>query len=155
MFLFRRRPGIGYDKILPTWLINPGPVLLRNFERTNKHDVLVRPVELIVANPNYAVIKDGRGITKTVSTKDLAPAPEMIDERVIDQNTEMVDVNDDYINTPQTIQPNDYNKMVEEAKSGNPMFQLNRCQYQRRLYSLPNPRMIRTFQGGKRKVMMS
>ena len=52
------------DKILPTWLINPSPVLLRNFERTSKNDVLVKQVELIEANPNYAVIKDGRGITK-------------------------------------------------------------------------------------------
>ena len=113
MFLFRRRPGIGYDKILPTWLINPGPVLLRNFERTNKNDVLVKQVELIEANPNYAIIKDGRGITKTVSTKDLAPAPIMINERENDQNTEMINVNNDHINTPQNIQPNEYNKMIE------------------------------------------
>lgn len=66
-------------KILPTWLINTGPVLLRSFERTRKKDVLVKQVELIETNPNYAVIKDGKGITKTVATKDLAPAPESID----------------------------------------------------------------------------
>ena len=126
MFLFRRRPGIGYDKILPTWLIQPGPVLLRNFERTNKNDVLVKRVELIEANPNYAIIKDGRGITKTVSTKDLAPAPIMIDERANDQNTEMVNVNDDYINTPQNIQPDEYDNMIEEAKSRNPEISIKR-----------------------------
>ena len=44
MFLFRRRPGMINDKILPTWLINPGPVLLRNFERTSKNDVIVKQV---------------------------------------------------------------------------------------------------------------
>ena len=126
MFLFRRRPGIGYDKILPTWLIQPGPVLLRNFERTNKNDVLVKRVELIEANPNYAIIKDGRGITKTVSTKDLAPAPIMINEGVNDQNTEMVIVNDDYINTPQNIQPDEYDNMIEEAKSRNPEISIKR-----------------------------
>ena len=78
------------------------------------------------ANPNYAIIKDGRGITKTVSTKDLAPAPIMINERENDQNTDMMNVNDDHINTPQSIQPDEYNKMIEEAKSRNPEISIKR-----------------------------
>ena len=92
----------------------------------SKNDVLVKQVEWIEANPNYAVIKDGRGITKTVSTKDLAPAPELIDERIIDQNTGMVDENDDYTNTPQAVLPTDYNKLVEEARSKNPDISIER-----------------------------
>ena len=32
-------------------------------------------MELLEANPHYALIKDQRGITKTVSVKDLAPYP--------------------------------------------------------------------------------
>ena len=75
MFSYQRRPGSIGSKILPSWLINPGPVLLRNFERANKNDELVKKVELLEANPHYALIKDQRGITKTVSVQDLAPYP--------------------------------------------------------------------------------
>ena len=32
-------------------------------------------MELLEANPHYALIKDQRGITKTVSVQDLAPYP--------------------------------------------------------------------------------
>ena len=73
MFNYQRRPGSIGSKILPSWLINPGPVLLRNFERSNKNDELVKKVELLEANPHYALIKDQKGITKTVSVHDLAP----------------------------------------------------------------------------------
>ena len=58
---------------LPSRLINPGPVLLRNFKRSNKNDELLKKVELLEANPHYALIKDQKGITKTVSVQDLAP----------------------------------------------------------------------------------
>ena len=133
--MFRRRPGIGYDKILPTWLIQPGPVLLRNFERTNRNDVLVKTVELIEANPNYAIIKNGRVITKTVSTKDLAPAPIMINERENDQNTEMINVNDDHINTPQYIQPDEYDRMIEEAKNRNSEISIKRLSISKEIIS--------------------
>ena len=75
MFNYQRRPGSIGSKILPSWLINPGPVLLRNFERSNKNDELIKRMELLEANPHYALIKDQRGITKTVSVQDLAPYP--------------------------------------------------------------------------------
>ena len=75
IFNYQRRPGSIGSKILPSWLINPGPVLLRNFERSNKNDELVKKVELLEANPHYALIKDQKGITKTVSVQDLAPYP--------------------------------------------------------------------------------
>ena len=75
IFNYQRRPGSIGSKILPSCLINPGPVLLRNFERSNKNDELVKKVELLEANPYYALIKDQRGITKTVSVQDLAPYP--------------------------------------------------------------------------------
>ena len=38
----------------------------------------------------------------------------------------MVDENDDYTNTPQAVQPKHYNKLVEEAKSGNPKISIER-----------------------------
>ena len=45
------------------------------------------------------------------------PAPDLVDERIIDQNTGKEGENDDYTNIPQAVQPND-NNLVEEAKSG-------------------------------------
>ena len=101
-FAFQRRPGTIGNKILPSWLINPGPILLRNFERSNKNDSLVKQVELIQANPHYAVIKDQRGITKTVSVKDLAPFPGTQNQKS---------------NEPEI---NDYEDLVQEAKTSNP-----------------------------------
>ena len=74
-FNYQRRPGSIGRKVLPSWLINPGPVLLKNFEKSNKNDDLVKRVDLLEANPHYAVIKDRRGNIKTVSTQYLAPFP--------------------------------------------------------------------------------
>ena len=46
-----------------------------NFEKSSKNDDVVKRVDLLEANPHYALIKDQRGNTKTVSTQDLAPFP--------------------------------------------------------------------------------
>ena len=54
-FNFRRKSTHGHS--LPTWLMTPGPVLLRRFVRTNKNDPVVDPVELIECNPTYANIR--------------------------------------------------------------------------------------------------
>ena len=59
-------------------------------------------MELIQANPHYAVIKDQRGITKTVSVKDLAPFPGTQNQKS---------------NEPEI---NDYEDLVQEAKTSNP-----------------------------------
>ena len=74
-FNYQRRPGSIGRKLLPSCLINPGPVLLKNFEKYSKNDDLVKRVDLLEANPHYALIKDQRGNTKMVSTQDLAPFP--------------------------------------------------------------------------------
>ena len=89
-----------------------------------RHFQYIHPV--IDNDDDNAVNKDGRGITKTVSTKDLALAPELINERLIDQNTWMVDENDDYTNTSQAVLPTDYNKLVEEARSKNSKISIER-----------------------------
>jgi len=75
IFNYQRRPGPIGSKVLPSWLISPGPVLLRNFKRSNKNDESVKKVELLEANPHHALIKDQKEITKTVSVQDLTPYP--------------------------------------------------------------------------------
>lgn len=72
LFGYTRRTATGAT--LPTWLCNPGQVYLRNFVRQSKSEPLVRPVELIEANPQYAYIKYPDGREDTVSIRDLAPA---------------------------------------------------------------------------------
>ena len=59
---------------LPNWLLQPGPVLLRRFVRT-KNQPLVDVVELVEANPNFAIVKFSDGRESTVSVTDLAPSP--------------------------------------------------------------------------------
>ena len=59
---------------LPTWLMHPGPVLIRNFTRVSKHDDLVQQAELTHANPAYAKVRYPDGREVTVSLEDLAPA---------------------------------------------------------------------------------
>ena len=49
----------------------------------------------------------------------------------------MVDENDDYTNTPQAVQPNDYNKLVEETKSGNPKILIERLSIPKELICPP------------------
>ena len=59
---------------MPTWLLSPGPVLLRRFVRS-KDDPLSDQVLLVDANPSSARILFPNGKENTVSTSDLAPCP--------------------------------------------------------------------------------
>ena len=68
---FPRRSSSGTS--IPTWLMSPGPVLLKNFDRSSKHDSLVEEVELLETNPTYAHIKYPNGRESTVSIQHLAP----------------------------------------------------------------------------------
>ena len=69
---FYRRSVLG--RSLPNWLLQPGPVVLRRFVQTNNQP-LVDVVELIEANPNFAIVKFSDGRESTVSVTDLAPSP--------------------------------------------------------------------------------
>ena len=73
-FGFTRRSSCGNS--LPSWLMAPGPVLLRRFVRANKNEPLVDQVELLDVNPTYANIRHQDGRESTVSVRDLAPYPE-------------------------------------------------------------------------------
>jgi len=79
-FNFQRRSTLGTS--LPSWLQNSGPVLLRRFVRTSKNEPLVDQVQLIEANPSYALIRHPEGRESTVSLRDLAlcPSPSATDE---------------------------------------------------------------------------
>ena len=67
---------------MPSWLITPGPVLLKRHVCTSKDDPLVDKVELLQANPQYAHIWYVDGQETTVSIRHLAPLPE--DSRIHD-----------------------------------------------------------------------
>ena len=61
------------SQLLPHWLVQPGPVLLRRFIK-NKNQPRVDTVELIEANPNFAHTRFPDGRESTVSVSDLAPS---------------------------------------------------------------------------------
>ena len=71
LFSYGRRTSFGHA--LPSWLSNPGPVLLRRHVRSSKYDPLVEKVNLIEANQNYAHIRFPNGREESVSMRHLAP----------------------------------------------------------------------------------
>ena len=76
-FNFDRKSCCGFT--LPSWLAEPRSVLLRNFVRPHKNDVLVLKVELTEANPSFARVRFPNGRESTVSLKDLSPYPALAD----------------------------------------------------------------------------
>ena len=74
-FKFDRKTGQGHS--LPSWLLEPGPVFLRNFQRSSKSEPLIQEVELLHANPTYAFIRFNDGRESSVSLRDLAPCPRL------------------------------------------------------------------------------
>ena len=58
---------------MPSWLMSPGPVLLRRFVLTNNNDQLVDQVDLQEANLTYVDVRYLDGRESTVSFRDLAP----------------------------------------------------------------------------------
>ena len=61
---------------VPSWLITPGPVLLKRHVRTSKDDPLVDEVELLLANLQYTHIWYEDDRETTVSIRHLAPLSE-------------------------------------------------------------------------------
>ena len=74
LFNYERRSSTGGS--VPSWLITPGPVLLKRHVRTNKDIPLVNDVEFLQANPQYAHVQYADGREITVSLRHLAPLPE-------------------------------------------------------------------------------
>ena len=87
-FSFPRRSSQG--RSLPGWLCQPGPVLLRKFVRSGKNDDVVRPVQLLEANPMYARIRHIDGRESTVSLRDLAPSVAGSNSRLQDVSSEPI-----------------------------------------------------------------
>lgn len=73
LFSFERRSASGAS--LPTWLLQRGPVLVRQHARKSKYLPVVTEVELIEANPSFAKIRYPSGREDCVSLRDLAPLP--------------------------------------------------------------------------------
>ncbi|XP_054260530.1 uncharacterized protein LOC128985173 [Macrosteles quadrilineatus] len=75
LFLFSRRSSNG--KTTPSWLMNPGPVLMKRPVRSSKYEPLVEEVLLLEGNPEYSHIRYADGRETTVSSRQLAPVGEV------------------------------------------------------------------------------
>ena len=84
---------------IPTWLLIPGPVLLKRHNRSNKLDALVQEVKLIEANSQYAHVRYPNGREDTFATKYLAPAGKRLPHKVLDQQSTDADNMDDVEST--------------------------------------------------------
>ena len=85
-FSFQRRSSTSTS--LPSWLAQPGIVLLKHHVRRSKHDPLASKIKLIEANPQYAQIETAEGRQSTVSLRDLAPAGNTSEEATAMENRE-------------------------------------------------------------------
>ena len=79
LFSFQRQSALGTS--FPTWLSQPGPVLLRRHVRSSKNDPLVEEVELIHATPSYAKVRFPTGREATVSLRDIAPTAQTFNQQ--------------------------------------------------------------------------
>ena len=68
---FPRRISTGSS--VPSWLCEPGPILVKRHVRQNKTDPLVDEAELLHSNPSYAYVRFGDGRETTVSLRHVAP----------------------------------------------------------------------------------
>ena len=104
-FGFNRRTGLGTS--LPSWLTEPGPVMLRNYNANSKNDPMVHEVELIHANPTYGYVKHPDGRESTVSLKDLAPCPRQ-------NNSQLEVLRDSSISQPTPSLPSPSDRQEED-----------------------------------------
>lgn len=91
---FNRKSVTG--RALPSFLAQPGPVLLKRFVR-NKSDPVVEEVELLDANQSFSHVRFPNGRESTVSTGDLAHRPSSHASANVD--------NDDGLRTPINAPP--------------------------------------------------
>lgn len=71
LFNYTRRSSTGTS--VPSWLCGPGSVLLKRHVRMSKTEPLVDEIELLHANPLYALIKYPNGKVDSVSIRHIAP----------------------------------------------------------------------------------
>lgn len=83
MFFHPRRSPNG--EALPSWLMSPGPVLMKRNVRFSKYEPSVDEVELLEANPSYSFVRLPDGRETTVSNKQLAPRPALEDDEYEDE----------------------------------------------------------------------
>ena len=58
----------------PIWMTEPGPVHVRKHVQA-KYDPVVEQMDLLHANPNYAVVRSPEGHEVNVSARNIAPTP--------------------------------------------------------------------------------
>lgn len=109
LFSYTRTTSAGQS--LPSWLLSPGPVLLRRHVRS-KDDPLVDEVELVEANPRFAHVRFPGGREDTVSIKDLAPCGR--DRRPDDTHT-----NIPVASTPDDLESHESENYSREATEEN------------------------------------
>lgn len=71
MFVHPRRTGNGSSA--PSWLLEPGPIFLKQHVRGSKYDPVVEPVTLLHGNAEYSHVRMPDGRETTVSSRHLAP----------------------------------------------------------------------------------
>lgn len=112
LFNYARRSTNGTS--IPSWLINPGKVLLRKHAKSSKYDPSVQEVDLVDANPSYATVQFADGRKSTVNIRDLAPLGTS-EGRPDEPESISVPVNVPEENHPVEMEPGMVEPPIEEA----------------------------------------
>jgi len=99
-FAHPRRSSNG--KTLPSWLNCPGKVFIKKHVCASKCEPLVEEVDLVKANPEYALVRYEKGRESNVSLRDLAPVG---DRTLYKELSDRIDPNTTLQNTPTTSEP--------------------------------------------------
>ena len=73
LFNYNRKSTTGNS--MPSWLSEPGPILIKKHVRKSKYEPIVEEADLLEANPEYAFVRLKSGHETTVSLRDIAPHP--------------------------------------------------------------------------------
>ena len=101
LFNYQRKSPTGYS--VPTWLSEPGKVLLKTFVKKSKYETNVTDAELLEANPQYTYIKYPNGRESTVLLRHLAriegnDSTSHNDNNIIENQTEPHVIEDPRVN---------------------------------------------------------
>ncbi|XP_054259721.1 uncharacterized protein LOC128984427 [Macrosteles quadrilineatus] len=108
-------------KTTPSWLMNPGPVLMKRPVRSSKYEPLVEEVLLLEGNPEYSHIRYADGRETTVSSRKLAPVGE-VSHHEEDSNSNLRHEED---SNPNLRHEEDSNTNLRHEEDSNTNLQIN------------------------------
>ncbi|XP_046970401.1 uncharacterized protein LOC124537572 [Vanessa cardui] len=134
--MFNHARGTSNGESFPSWMLNPGPVLMKKNVRATKYDPIVEEVELLQPNPQYSYVRLSDGRETTISNRQLVPLPENLED--CNENNKMQNSENIQDENPIPNQKSIENNQSHELPSTSSSFKERRSTRQRRIPSYLN-----------------